>query len=188
MTETDVPEVVAAARHLREIVSLYGRLEDQAAADALRGDAGRSEAMMELGAVGNAEAAKNRFEAAEAAHYADPERVPYPEHIADWTDDGSEPVLATLAYWSDWIRLDRDEVTDLLATVNREADYLRSVIDWAKQEMLEWPKFLDDLSAAQRRLENLVRAGIRKERGVPCMYDECHGARLTRTIDDKGER
>jgi len=107
------------------------------------------------------------------------------------TSGDPDPVLMVLAYWADEIRAERGELTDLPPTVERCAQYIRQHLDWAysdQAEEFDAGGMLGDLGRLRSRMEAVLRAGYRPEMGVPCMYDECRGARIRRDIDHNGER
>jgi hypothetical protein len=74
-----------------------------------------------------------------------------------------------------------------------EANFLRWALDWAWDNEPHWDDFADDVRTAKTRMEGMLTEGERPAfRGVPCLYDECKGARLIRktvpTRDKKGRK
>lgn len=143
---------------LREIVEMYGALPAQAVKD---GDP-TGEAVMLLGHVANVEAFGHKLDAAKDASHA--------------ADQVEKDVLFVLATWEDAIREERDQPTDLRATVPRAADYLHGSIDWALSDdkfgnmrFLGIDQMLTDLKGIRAHLENILKAGDRSDRGAPCL-------------------
>lgn len=174
-------------RDLRAIEDMDDALEDQALHRASDHEFPGGDALVMLGPSANMTAYQHQVAAALVGSYDGP---------AGEYDQDSDPAppLLVLASWEDIIRSERDEPTSLRATIARAADYLRRVAGWAWSESEDGPTFLpaDEMATDVRRLrlrmESVLLEGVRPERGVPCMYDECGGARLFRLIDDHGER
>lgn len=142
------------------------------------------DAMAELGPVASPEAWQHQIDARDelarrAAEMGLPPDRFDTSHVADH-DDGWEPCLQTLRYWSEDWRREHDRESDLTPTIASEVAFIRSCLEWAYEHEPRWEDFADDIHAARRRLEDELRAGERAERGVPCMYDECGGAVLSR--------
>lgn len=170
---------VQVARDLRAIAELYEQLPEHAQAV---GDPD-GEAVLMLGPVANPEAFNYRMDAA-----------PDTSHAADQFE---ADLLFMLATWEDEIRDERDQPTDLRATVPRAVDYLLGSLDWCLSEdengdlrFLGIDKMADDIKKAKARLENLLHAGDRSDRGAPCLqcgtalvkdWGDCEGC------DDCGE-
>lgn len=177
----DQPDVVKVRRDLREIEDLEHQLLTQAVHNAgaqiddhsLPGGL----AMVTLAPVANPEAWEHKFEAAE--RHGRPTSHIYDED-PDW-----EPVLQTLWFWSARWRQVHAAEWDHIPTITSEANFLRWAIDWAWENEPEWPRFKRDIAAARARLENILYAGERSERGVPCMYEECGGIRLVRKLEPR---
>lgn len=93
----------------------------------------------------------------------------------DFTDDA--PPLLVLAGWTEVIRAERAlEPERKRASVTREADFIRASIDWMLVEDENGtPNFMpaDELARELRRvvarLENVLKAGERDDKGAPCM-------------------
>lgn len=149
---------INVARDLRAIVEMYEQLPEHAQAV---GDPD-GEAVLMLGPVANPEAFNYRMDAsADTSHAAD-------QFEAD--------LLFMLATWEGEIRDERDQPTDLRATVQRAADYLLGSLDWCLSDdeygnlrFLGIDKMADDIKGARARLENLLHAGDRSDRGAPCL-------------------
>ena len=104
-----------------------------------------------------------------------------PEWGAD-EDDNWEPPLQTLRFWSDHYRRVRSQDWDHIRTLVTEAKFLKFHLSWILEREPNVDQFAKDIAIAHRRMENLLHAGERSERGVPCMYDECGGVRLVRKL------
>lgn len=182
MSETTHP-VTKAARDLRAIEDLSCHLEAQAIHKANDREIPGGDAMVALAGVANLEAWQNVVDTAlRLAYDANQE----PPEIDD--DETYEPPLQTLCFWSEQLRREHDAEYDRRPTISSEAGYLRFMLNWLWENEPRWSDFAADLRKARARLENVLYAGVRVERGVPCMYDECGGARLIRHIDDDGTR
>ena len=145
-------------RNLSAIVDMYAELPAHAQAE---GDP-TGEAVLLLGHVANGEAFGYRLDAAKDSTHA--------------ADQVERDVLFVLASWEDLVREERDQPTDLRATVQRAADYLRDSIDWAISEdengdirFLGIDALDNDLSSIRAMLETVLHDGIRSDRGVPCL-------------------
>lgn len=166
------------ARDLSSIETMYGHLMDEAIAKA--DDAHEfpgGDAMNLMGPVANLEAWQHRYDAAEARAFAsDADMRAGHDYVYDQVDTEDHPLLV-LATWEDAIREERDQPTDLRATVTRAAAYIRSSLDW----MLGTNEFGDlnflgidalevDLRRVRHRLETVLHDGVRTERGAPCLH------------------
>ena len=169
--------VTKVARDLTEILALHDQLLTQAFHDAnatvdhshLPG--GR--AMVELGNVANVEAWTNQQEATEryGRAYTSAE---------DEDPDESWPAFQMLEFWSEQWRAEHGAEYGTRPTIQSEANFLRFQLNWAWEHEPHFDEFAKDIETARTRLENILYAGERAERGVPCMYEECGGKRLTR--------
>ncbi|GHJ59153.1 hypothetical protein NOK12_16710 [Nocardioides sp. OK12] len=186
MSETHEPQaapVVKVAQDLRAIEELFEAVLVQAVHKANDRLMPGGEAMVALASVGSPREWEERIEAAEHYHLATCERLDhtrcrYAEHAAD--EDGHEPILQTLVFWTEQARgydLDRRP------TIATEVNFLRGWLNWAWDNLPEFDDFAKDVRSAKSRLENLLMAGERAERGAPCMYDECKGARVMRKLE-----
>lgn len=149
---------INVARDLRAIVDYYHDLPAHAETE---GDP-TSEAVLMLGHVANPEAFNYRLDAARDTSHA--------------ADQFEADLLYMLATWEDLIREERDQPTDLRATVERAADYLRESITWClsndedgNMHFLGIDRMAEDIAKAKAHLENLLHAGDRSDRGVPCL-------------------
>jgi hypothetical protein len=177
--------ITKAAGHLTEITKLATWLEDQALnrSDDRLMPGGR--ATVALAHVGSPRAWAENINADEVYHLStctkpNHVRCRYAEAAADEDNDG--PVLQDLLFWSEAWRDEHGYQLDRRPTIGSEAAFLRNSLEWAWVNELHWDDFVNDLEAAQTKLENLLLSGIRSERGVPCMYDECRGKRVVRKM------
>lgn len=168
------------ARDLTAICELVDALEDQAVAKSTDREIPGGAAMVALAPVASPEAWEFTYEARE-------ERGRDVTHVADHDDDFAPP-LQLLLFWSEEWRREHNRESDRRPTVASEAAFIRQCLDWAWEHEVRFEDFADDVATARKRLENVLYAGTRAEHGAPCMYDECRGARLTRTVDDRGVR
>jgi hypothetical protein len=96
------------------------------------------------------------------------------------------PAVQVLAFWSEDYRrqlhMDHDGWRPTLVT---EAKFLRNtdVAEWIWNNELHWDDYAADVARAKAKLENVLVEGERAERGVPCLYEECRGARLERRLE-----
>lgn len=199
---TDIDNKTKASRDLAEIIELGPALRSQAVNDARARVDGTSlpggRAMVALAPVGSMTRWEQRVETREAEWVdyetarrnlerdvvlADPRR---PDFTAD-EDDTTEPALQVLRFWSDHYRQALDQVWDHIPTLDTEAKFLRHNLTWIRAHEPNWDHLVSDVGRARRHLENILSAGERAERGVPCMYDECRSARLVRKLVPKGD-
>lgn len=193
MSEPQVKPVVKVAQDLTEIESLHAALMVQAIHKASARIDGTSlpggDAMVALGNVGSPAEWAELIAAAEFQHLAacpklDHTRCRYAEHASD--EDGSEPILQTLLFWSEAWRQEHGYPLDARRpSVVTEVRFIRWALEWAWSTLPEWDDFAKDVESARTRLENLLLAGERAERGAPCMYEACRGGRLVRKIVPK---
>lgn len=168
-----VPQVAA---DLTQIETLYEALLVQAihkAGDRLMPG---GEAMVALAGVASPDEWAEQIAAIEMHHLAtcdrlDHTRCRYAEHALD--EDGAEPPLQTLLFWSEQWRTEAGYSLDRRPTIRTEANYIRGALNWAWENLVEWDDFAADIASARTRIENLLMAGDRVAvRGVPCMYDQ----------------
>lgn len=157
------------AQELTTITTLYTHL----AVEALHRPANEAglyipggDATVMAGPAANLEAWENQVEAAEVAYFAGGD-IPWLD-ISD-QDSDPPPALLVLAYWEDRIRAERNQPTDLTATVHRAADYLRGQLDYLVDSFIAVDELTRDLRNLRTRLETVLKDGIRPDRGVPCM-------------------
>ena len=164
------------ARELTTIVSLYADLHTEA----LHRPANQAglyipggDAMVLLGPGADVEA----FGYAQISTYLG--RTP--GWVEEPLPDDLEPPLSFLAGWSDIIREERNQPTDLKATISREVDYIRGSLDWMlsydENGEMRFPAaddLADGLAKHRRALETVLKAGDRAEfTRVNCIAEEC---------------
>lgn len=171
------------ALDLREIVSLWNDLGEEAINRAADKDFPGGAALVMLTPASNLEAWEHRYEAAESA--AEAAEVEFSSKYGgrDYAADQEAELhpLLVLATWEDAIRDERGQPTDLRATVERAADYVGKSVDW----MLDTNEYGDvnfiaidqlsiDLRGCRSMLENILHDGIRAEfTRVTCINDDC---------------
>lgn len=194
--EVEVGPVVKVARDLTEILRLYGELHAQAVAKGDDPDMPGGIAMAALGPVASPGERERMIEAIEGGWWNDAtasqEDRPDLSHLVD-EDETWEPPEQTLRFWSEDIRTRHGYPLDgRRATIETEAALLRWALQGMWRDEPKWEDFAKDIGKARTRLENLLHEGVRSERGVPCMYDECRGVRLVRKLaparDDDGNK
>lgn len=92
-----------------------------------------------------------------------------------------EPPLSFLASWTDTIRQQREQPTQLRATISREIDYLRGSIEWmfsidddGQPRFIQVDELAAGLSRVRRRMEDILKDGSRAEfTRVNCIAAEC---------------
>lgn len=176
--------IVKTTRDLREIERLYEALLVQAINRAADKIMPGGEAMVALAGVASPSEYDEKIEYAEHWHYAtcprlDHTRCRFAEHVAD---EDSEAPLQTLLYWSEGWRARDGYALDRDPSIRSEAAYLRAKLDWAWENESRWDDFRKDVARVRNRIENLVMAGERPERGAPCLYD---GATIIRRLIPK---
>ena len=179
--EAHVPDAITkVARNLSAIERLIVDLAEQAIHDANDRDIPGGDALAARAHVASPEAWENVYEAAEANGLD-------VSHIAD-EDETDEPPLQTLLFWSEQWRTEHGYLLDGRPTIGSEVNFIRWCLPWAWDNEPRFADMARDVSKARRRLEEVLYDGIRVERGVPCMYDACKGARIIRKINHRGER
>lgn len=183
-----VKPVVEVARNLREMETLFEALLIQAIHKANDRLMPGGEAMVALAPASSPDEWSELVAAAEFQHLAscpklDHTRCRYVEHAND--EDGTEPLLQTLLFWSEAWRAEHGYPLESRPTVASEVRFIRWALDWAWSTLPEWEDFAKDIKSAKTRMENLLYAGERAERGAPCMYEACRGARLVRKVVPK---
>jgi hypothetical protein len=172
--------VTKVARNLSAIEDMTAQLLTQAVHKANDRTMPGGDAMVALASVASPEAWEHIFEAEEG-------RGLDVSHVED-EDDTWEPPLQTLLFWSEQWRTEHGYSLDRRPTIASEAGFVRWALNWAWDNEPHFEDFARDIGKAKRRLENLLYAGVRVERGAPCLYDECKGRRVIRHIDHNGER
>lgn len=172
--EVQAGPVVKVASDLSEIARLAEDLEAQALSHADDVLMPGGMALVALAPVGNHDVWVGRVSLAERSGYE-----------AGYTDEDPDEqwtALQLLRWWSDdWRRewgVERDGQT--LAT---EVAFLKPILGWVYDHELHFNDFARDVKRARAKLENVLYAGERAERGVPCLYDGCGGKRLVRKME-----
>lgn len=199
MSEWDPNKVrLQMARDLREIVRLWRLLGEEAAEHSNDREMPGGEAMNYLGPAANVEAWQHRYDAVEAAALATDAAFETKLGGHDYAPDqiAEQHPLLVLATWEDVVREERDQPTDLRATVERAADYLRGsldwmlgVNDWGDLNFLGIDALAADLRKCRRALEDVTKEGDRAEVSrVWCVAEACVPARprLIRKVTDEG--
>lgn len=183
--ETGTSPVVKAARNLSAIEDAYTRLRaraiDQSAHRLMPG----GPAMVALAGAGLPDEWAEIVAAEELHHYSTCPKSShkdcrFAEHVED--EDGWEPPLQTLLFWSEQWRAEHGYPLSGRPTIVSEARFIRWALNWAWDNETHWDDFARDLAACRTRLENVLHEGARAERGVPCLYETCKGARLVRKL------
>lgn len=159
------------ARDLTEIAKLHEQLLAQAIQKAGATIDGTSlpggDAMVALAHVADPETNQRRVGLAEEHHIATCLRT---DHTRCWTgsedeDADHEPVLQTLLFWSEQWRNEKGyPLEGRRPTIATEANLIRSLLDWAWDNLIEWDDFARDIRQTRVRLEDLLYAGARQER------------------------
>lgn len=99
--------------------------------------------------------------------------------LSNWQDpavyqseaDAAEQPLNVLCFWTRVIREERDQPTSLKPTLSREVDYIRKSLDWVTRQDEwsdpEWPlvfELAEELRVLVRRMEDVLRMGVRSDR------------------------
>lgn len=171
MTEMkpEVDPVTKVARDLSAIEDLACHLEAQAIAKANDREMPGGAAMVALAGVANLEAWSNLVDTALRLAYEAGEEPP---ELDD--EDGYEPPLQTLCFWSEQWRREQGAEYGQRPTISSEANFLRYLLGWAWDNEAKWDDFARDIRKARVRLENTLYAGRRVERvRVPCDNPEC---------------
>lgn len=174
MNET--PAVAKVAANLTEIIHLHGELHDQAIHKANDHLMPGGLAMVALGNVASLDEWSEQIEAAEHRAIAEGRKAPEIE-CDDW-----EPPLQTLLFWSESWRVVHGYPLSVRPTIAGEANFIRWALGWAWENEPRFEDFAKDIATTRRRLEDVLTAGERAERGVPCLYEECRGVRLVRKL------
>lgn len=155
---------VRVAQDLGRILELAPELHEVAEVDKSDApDIPGGEALLALAPVANLEAWENQYQGIEAYNATvDPAKRRDLSHILD-EDDADEPPLQILTYWSEQWRQALDADYGTTATLEREAAFLKSQLDWATANEPHWDRFAKDVRKALRNLENILRDGIRYE-------------------------
>lgn len=161
---------LSIARSLTAITILYRDLEDEALHRFADKDIPGGDALVYLGPVANMEAYNYRQLSELMGRTHSKDGLEDPE-----TDDA--PPLLVLASWHEVVRQERGlpDATKR-ATITREADGIRALIDWMLAEdehgtpnFMPADELAKDLRHVVARLERILKAGEQQDRGVPCM-------------------
>lgn len=184
--------LVAAARALSAIEDAYTRLRERAIDHGAHRLMPGGPAMVALAGVASPDEWSEIIAAEELRHLS---TCPKPSHAhchyADHAndDDGQEPPLQTLLFWSEAWRTEHQWPMPARPTVATEAAFIRWALNWAWDHEPQWDDFAADMAACRTRLENLLHEGVRVAfTGVTCLYEECKGATLIRkTVPTRGK-
>jgi transposase-like protein len=174
---------LSIASKLTTIVSLYRDLESEALHRYADKEYPGGEAMVMLGPVANLEAFNYRQLSELMGRTTG-------GMVFEGPDSDPAPPLLVLAGWSEVVATEKGDVRTQRATIEREAEYLRSNIDWmGSEDEYGEPVFLPideldrDLAGLEKRLEALLKAGTRLTHGAPCLH--CPDKNLVRNEDAK---
>ena len=178
---------IQIAQNLREIANLYLDLHAEAANHHDAKDMPGGTAMVLLGPSADPEAwGYAQMSAALGRTHG---------HGFDELESDPAPPLLVLAGWVDIIRTERNQPTDLPATISREVDYLRQSIEWCLSTdadgdavFLAVDELAADLRKVRAQLENVLHDGVRQDTGVPCMrcatpLIRIHGPEMDKSAD-----
>ncbi len=170
VTERTCVECVAVARDdLDAVVTLSALLPDQAANG---------------GTEGHLEAAR-AIPGGEATVMLGPGSMTTTSNPDESPADPVPPLLMLATWEDDWRHVIGHEAAQHLATMANAAAYLNDNLAYAAQHHDAFDEFADDMVGLRIRLENVLGAGERDEKGAPCMH--C-GAALVRSYDARGLR
>jgi hypothetical protein len=157
------------------------------------------EAMVQLGPTASMDEWAEQLAAHELRHETGPYACPKPSHrgckiaphVAD--EDDTWPAFQTLRFWSEqWREQEGYPLEGRRPTIATESGLIRHMLHWAWEHEPNFATMASDVADARRRLEDVLSDGVRSQRGVPCMYDKCRGARLVRKLepyrDEAGEK
>lgn len=179
-TRRDVTKLrVAIARHLRDIEQLALDLHAQALNTPNDRDFPGGTALHMLAPAIPRQDWLDQYAEVEMQSYEDG------RPLTGWNDpivyqsdeDANEHPLYVLATWSRMWREEFDQPTQLKATVSREVDYLRKILDrvceadqYGEPVHMQAFDMADDLRKLTRRMEDVTHEGTRPTFGVPCLY------------------
>lgn len=178
MSEPDVHPTAKVARVLSEIVTLDAALLTQAVSNGDHPDMPGGAAMVALGNVANMEAWENHQQATE--RYGQPYTS-----VVDEDPDEAWSAFQLLEFWSEQWRAAHGAEYGKRPTIATEANFIRYTLEWAWDNEPHWDDFAADMRRAKAKLEGILVAGDRSERGAPCMYEGCKGKRLVRKLEPK---
>lgn len=188
MSEIQPSAVTKVARDLREIERMHAALFDRAVDMSRSRDLPGGDAMAALGNVGSPGEWAELLAAEELYHLSMCAKTDHRQcryAFVDEDDEEHEPPLQTLLFWSEAWRAEHGYELGRRPTIRSEVNFIRGVLDWAWDNEVHFDDFAADVRKVRSRLENLLRQGIRSERGAPCLYDQCRGVRLVRKLEPK---
>lgn len=162
------------ARDLREIGQLYGGLSDEAVNLAADSELPGGEAMNLLGPAASMTGWQEIFEQLEEA-----------DGDLRYVDDqvAQRHVLLVLGDWEERVRAERDQPTDLRATVPRAIDYLRKNLGWITEHFDPAPVMSREIHQCRRALENVLHEGVRYDTSAAACFRVLPGAE----VDESGK-
>jgi hypothetical protein len=186
---------LAIARDLREIEHLALELHAEALASPNAKSFPGGTALHMLGPAASIAVWEAQYEATEAAERWDDDghdrwaKRPKLDPAMYQGDDNEQP-LNVLESWTRIVREERNQPTDLKATISREVDYLRGAIDWmcAVDDMGQpvWPAVFElaaELHTLRRSMENVTHEGDRIDTdAAPCFQTDIFGTRCGGTL------
>lgn len=185
MSDEERDPALRARRDLAEIRRLARALADQALHRPNDRQAPGGDAMFELGPVARASAVADRIAESErwnSDHYGEPVQIDL-SHL----NDEDVVSLTDLLYWSDDWRERTGSTRPRRPTIEGEAAWLASAMDWALDNATaqDIDALRRDVAEVRTRLENELLAGVRSERTrVRCL--DCP-ARLVKVYADKAK-
>lgn len=173
---------LAVARDLSAIVEMCGRLDEEAVEHPDDREMPGGEALNLAGPAASLEAWENRFGTAERIG-----------RDTGYGSDQESPLhpLIVVGDWSEKVRHERGDATDLRNTVPRAADYLRSHLDWIIEEFNDAPAMAHELRACVSMLENVLNDGTRNDASATACFKDvghvddprfCGGQLVRRTL------
>lgn len=161
---------------LATILDMATRLEQRAVDQASTSGMPGGEAMVNLAHVADLTTWERRNELADdgLVAYEDPDEMwPASQQLRFWSEQ-----------WREQLGMNHDDPR-WRPTLASEAAFLRNpdVLAWAWDNELHFDHFAADVASVKTKLETVLVEGERSERGVPCMYPECRGARIVRKLE-----
>lgn len=167
--------VTKVAQDLTAITVLADALEDEAEHQSDSSLMPGGLATVALAPVANLEAWEHQYHAREHAGRD-------VSHVVD-EDDGWEPPLQLLCFWSEAWRVEHGAEYGQRPTIASEANFIRWQLEWAWDHEPHFDNFASDIAKARRIMEDMLRDGERRQTGAPCLH--CRRL-LTRMEDAKG--
>lgn len=180
---------ISLARLLRQTETLALDLHAQALATPNDRDYPGGRALNMLGPAAVLQDWEAVYEAKEEAEGADWAKQPRLDPASSQTAAEEQP-LNVLTFWTRVIREERDQPTQLGATISRETDYLRKNLDWmTRVDEADEPAWMEcfeverDLKALVRVMEDVLRDGDRIDTdAAPCFQLDMLGVRCGGTL------